>query len=184
MVWYGKPFLESSIGRVIRRICIERVSIEVDPSKNPKPSRDVEKNVDVLVQWCQELWESIYRSRSECPPEMRRLFEHIRKLVEKRCRAMGTLGDDGSQNDLPWQAVSAFVFLRFIVPAILHPHLFALVPGKLLFHPLSPSTALVFPVILGLPEAPVQRSLTLIAKVLQSSANLNSVRHSPTDTPR
>lgn len=67
---------------------------------------------------------------------------------------MKTLGDDGSQNDLPWQAVSAFIFLRFIVPAILHPHLFALVPG--------------------LPEAPVQRSLTLIAKVLQSSANLNS----------
>lgn len=154
MAWYGKPFLESSIGRVIRRICIEQVSIEVDPFKNPKPNRDVERNVDVLVQWCQELWESIYRSRSECPPEMRRLFEHIRKLVEKRCRAIKTQGDDGSQNDLPWQAVSAFIFLRFIVPGILHPHLFALVPG--------------------LPEAPVQRSLTLIAKVLQSSANLNS----------
>jgi len=62
---------------------------------------------------------------------MRRLFEHIRRLVEKRCRAMKTFPDDGCQSDIPWQAVSAFIFLRFIVPAILHPHLFGLVPGKL-----------------------------------------------------
>ena len=133
MAWYGKPFLESSVGSVIRRICVERVTIEVDPSRTPRPDRDVEKNVEVLIQWCQELWESIYRSRSECPPEMRTLFEHIRKLVERKCRAMKALGDDGSLNDFPWQAVSAFVFLRFIVPAILHPHLFGLVPGKSLF---------------------------------------------------
>ena len=134
MTWYGKPFLESSIGSVIRRICIERVAIEVDPSKTSKPTQDLDKNVDTLVNWCQEMWDSIYRVRSECPPEMRRLFEHLRKLVEKRCRATKTLSDDGSQRDLPWQAVSAFIFLRFIVPAILHPHLFGLVPGKLFFH--------------------------------------------------
>jgi len=44
--------------------------------------------------------------------------------------------------------------LRFIVPAVLHPHLFGLSPG--------------------LPPPPVQRSLTLIAKVIQSLANLNA----------
>ena len=134
MGWYGKPFLESSVGSVIRRICIERVSIEVDPSKTPKPTRDLERNADTLVSWCQELWNSIYRARSECPPEMRRLFEHIRKLVEKRCRATKTFADDGGQGDLPWQAVSVFIFLRFIVPAILHPHSFGLVPGQSHFH--------------------------------------------------
>jgi len=53
-----------------------------------------------------------------------------------------------------WQSVSAFCFLRFIVPAILHPHLFGLCPG--------------------LPSPPVQRTLTLIAKVMQSLANLNT----------
>jgi len=134
MAWYGKPFLESSVGCVIRRICIERVSIEVDPSKTSKPTRDLEKNIDTLVYWCRELWDSIYRARSECPAEMRRLFEHIRRLVERRCRMAKTFVDDGSQNDLPWQAVSAFIFLRFIVPAILHPHMFGLMPGKSFFH--------------------------------------------------
>ena len=131
MTWYGKSFLESSVGGVIRRIAVGRVSIEVDPSKTSKPIRDLEKNVDSLVQWCQELWDSIYRVRSECPPEMRSLFEHIRKLVEKRRRATGMVPDDGSHSDFPCRAVSAFIFLRFIVPAILHPHLFGLVPGEL-----------------------------------------------------
>ena len=131
MAWYGKSFLESSVGDVIRRISLERVSIEVDPTKTYQPTWDLDKNVDALVYWCQELWKSIYRVRSECPPEMRKLFEHIRKLVEKKCRSAKTVPDDGSQADCPWQAVSAFIFLRFIVPAILHPHLFGLVPGKL-----------------------------------------------------
>jgi len=148
MAWYGKSFLESSVGSVIRRICIEHVSIEVDPSKTPKPNRDPEKNVDTLVHWCRQMWDSIYKVKSECPPEMRRLFEHIRKQVEKECLATKTLADDGSQKDLPWQAVSAFIFLRFIVPAILHPHLFGLVPGKLFFHPSSPTMALMIPVVL------------------------------------
>ncbi len=58
--------------------------------------------------------------------EMRRLFETIRKLVERRYNA-----DNAPENrDLQWQSVSAFCFLRFIVPAILHPHLFGLCPGE------------------------------------------------------
>jgi hypothetical protein len=58
---------------------------------------------------------------------MRRLFEHIRKLVEVRYRI-----EDTDQNQLPLQSVSAFCFLRFIVPAILNPHLFGLCPGTAL----------------------------------------------------
>ncbi|KAG8806367.1 hypothetical protein FRC18_006120 [Serendipita sp. 400] len=54
---------------------------------------------------------------------------------------------------LPWQAISSFVFLRFLVPAILNPHLFGLCPG--------------------MPPKGVVRSLTLLAKCTQSLANLN-----------
>ncbi|KAF8216242.1 Rho GTPase activation protein [Mycena galopus ATCC 62051] len=135
MNWYGKAFLEASIGSVLRRLCAEKVGIE--------------KNLDLLIYWCQEFWNQIYSVRTECPPEMRRLFETVRKLVEKHYRMNAT----PESRELPWQSVSAFCFLRFIVPAILHPHLFGLCPG--------------------MPSVPVQRSLTLIAKVIQSLANLN-----------
>ncbi|KAF5370234.1 hypothetical protein D9615_010078 [Tricholomella constricta] len=155
MAVYGKAFLEASIGGVLRRLCAERVSIEVDPLRSGKSTKDLERNVDLLIYWCQEFWNQIYSVRAECPQEMRRLFETIRTLVEKRYRPE-SLSQELSR-ELPWQSVSAFCFLRFIVPAILHPHLFGLCPG--------------------LPSAPIQRSLTLIAKVIQSLANLNSNVH-------
>ncbi|GBE77946.1 Rho GTPase activation protein [Sparassis crispa] len=149
MSWYGASFLEASIGPAVRRICGEKITIEVDPARGGKGMRGVEKSVDVLVYWCQEFWAGIYDARRQCPHELRRLFEHIRRLVEKRYRVA-----DDKNRDLPWQSVSAFCFLRFMVPAILHPHLFGLWPG--------------------LPEAKVQRSLTLVAKVIQNLANLNA----------
>ncbi|KAI0308203.1 Rho GTPase activation protein [Multifurca ochricompacta] len=151
MGWYGKNFLEASVGFTIRRLCFENVSIEVDPLRNAKGPKDVERNVDLLVYWCREIWEQIYSTKHQCPHEMRKSFEYIRQLVEKRYPS----GPDADTNsDLPRQSVSAFCFLRFIVPAILHPHLFGLCSG--------------------LPDMPVQRSLTLIAKVIQSLANLNA----------
>ncbi|KAF9459914.1 Rho GTPase activation protein [Collybia nuda] len=152
MAWYGKAFLEASIGSVLRRLCAEKVAIEVDPLRSGKSTRDLERNVDQLIYWCQQFWNQIYSVRTECPQEMRRLFETIRTLVEQRYKPEHPAQEQN--RDLPRQSVSAFCFLRFIVPAILHPHLFGLCPG--------------------LPSVPVQRSLTLIAKVIQSLANLNA----------
>jgi hypothetical protein len=96
---------------------------------------------------------------------MRRLFGIIRKLVEERAEAWDT-------PDLPWQSVSAFCFLRFLVPAILHPHLFKLCPGSAL--PLTLICSLIH-IVEGHPPPPVSRSLTLIAKVIMSMASLNTV---------
>ncbi|TFK77098.1 Rho GTPase activation protein [Pluteus cervinus] len=152
MAWYGKAFLEASVGSVLRRLCAEKVGIEVDPMRNTKGPKDVERNVEQLLYWCREFWAQIDSAKSQCPQEMRRLFETTRKLVETRYRSQDD--PNGASKDLPHQSVSAFCFLRFIVPAILHPHLFGLCPG--------------------LPSTPVQRSLTLIAKVIQSLANLNA----------
>jgi hypothetical protein len=99
---------------------------------------------------------------------MRRLFETVRKLVEKHYRIKDSSPES---RELPWQSVSAFCFLRFIVPAILHPHLFGLCPGTSTAPYLTPFRSQLS----GMPSVPVQRSLTLIAKVIQSLANLNAV---------
>lgn len=151
MAFYGKAFLESSIGSTIRRICSEKVAIEVDPVRSGKGAKEVERGVDQLIHWSQEVWNQIYAVRNQCPHELRRLFEHVRKLVEKHYHTKDS--QDPHNRELPRQSVSAFCFLRFIVPGILNPHLFGLYPG--------------------LPSARIQRSLTLIAKVIQSLANLN-----------
>jgi hypothetical protein len=67
MGWYGKSFLEASVGATIRRLCLDNVSIEVDPLRNAKGPKDVERNVDLLVYWCREIWEQIYAVRQQCP---------------------------------------------------------------------------------------------------------------------
>ncbi|KAI0073136.1 Rho GTPase activation protein [Panus rudis PR-1116 ss-1] len=150
MALYGASFLEASVGTVIRRLCADKVSIEIDPVRSGRSQRSIGRNVDELVHWCQEFWTSIYDARTQCPMEMRKLFTHIRMLIESRYRPK----DDERYRELPWQGVSSFLFLRFLVPAVLNPHLFGILPG--------------------LPEEPIARSLKLIAKVLQNLANMNT----------
>ena len=67
MTWYGMSFLEASIGPVLRRLCSDEVVIEVDPTRTTRGPKDVEKNVEQLVYWCQEFWNQIYSVRTECP---------------------------------------------------------------------------------------------------------------------
>ena len=61
-------FLEASVGPSIRRLCSEKVAIEVDPVRIGKGGRAIERNVELLVAWCQEFWERIYDARRQCPP--------------------------------------------------------------------------------------------------------------------
>ena len=147
MNWFGKPFLEASIGNVLRELCAEKISIEVDPMRSGKGTKDAERNVEHLIHWCKKFWDQIYKVRVTCPKfvcqfhvsrfinklssELRIMFKTIRKLVEQRYRS--ELAFTEYHDKLRWQSVSAFCFLRFIVPAILHPHLFGLCPGASLW---------------------------------------------------
>lgn len=78
--------------------------------------------------------------------DLRQIFGHIQKIVVDK------YGDD--HKNTRWTSVSAFIFLRFFVPAVLNPKLFGLVPSP--------------------PDPKSQRSLTLIAKTLQGLANFSS----------
>ena len=81
MRFYGRSFLGASIGSVIRRLCNERVEIELDPVSVAMLKRDQGRSrasgrtdrddiVDAtktLGYWCNEFWSQIYNVRTECP---------------------------------------------------------------------------------------------------------------------
>ena len=77
MRFYGRSFLDASVGPVIRRLCNERIEIKLDPSSHamsldqerPRSSgRDIAVDATkTLGYWCNEIWSQIYYARTECP---------------------------------------------------------------------------------------------------------------------
>ncbi|KAK4702288.1 hypothetical protein P7C70_g3933, partial [Phenoliferia sp. Uapishka_3] len=144
----GAEYLELSIGETVRKICADKVEIEIDPSrmKSGVKEKDIQNNVNHLREWTTEVWNRMYSAREKCPNEVRMIFAHIQRIV------FAKYGEEHYK--MRSTSVSAFIFLRFFVPAVLNPKLFSLVP-----HP---------------PDSKAQRSLTLIAKTLQGLANFST----------
>lgn len=65
----GQEYLESSIGRVIRQLCLDKVEVEIDPSKMKTGARakELQTNARELNEWTMRLWNAIYDSRQDCP---------------------------------------------------------------------------------------------------------------------
>ncbi|GAA6054276.1 hypothetical protein JCM3770_005155 [Rhodotorula araucariae] len=147
----GAEYLDASVGETIRRICAEKVEIEIDPIKLKPGTRDKElqANVTLLHEWTLTLWNSIYAAREKCPHDLRQIFGHIQRVVVDK---YGQAEDQKSNTR--WTCVSAFIFLRFFVPAVLNPRIFFIVSGP--------------------PDPKSQRTLTLVAKTLQGLANFSS----------
>ncbi|GAA5828917.1 hypothetical protein JCM11251_005917 [Rhodosporidiobolus azoricus] len=146
----GAEYLDASIGEPIRRICAERVEIEIDPMKM-KPGykeKELQANIHLLQEWALTVWNSIYDAREKCPHDLRQIFGHIQRIVVEKYG----LGEE--QKNTRWTCVSAFIFLRFFVPAVLNPKLFFIVSAA--------------------PDPRSQRTLTLVAKTLQGLANFSS----------
>ncbi|GAA5833590.1 hypothetical protein JCM9279_001570 [Rhodotorula babjevae] len=146
----GAEYLDASIGEVIRRIVAEKVEIEIDPMKLRPGTKDKElqANVHLLREWALTLFNAIYDARERCPHDLRQIFAHIQGAVVDK------YGEGDDQKNTRWTCVSAFIFLRFFVPAVLNPKLFFIVPGP--------------------PDPKSQRTLTLVAKTLQGLANFSS----------
>lgn len=62
MGWYGKTWLEQSLGNTVRRLCMENVGLETDPARG-----GTSKDVATLLRWCTLIWKEIYEARYECP---------------------------------------------------------------------------------------------------------------------
>lgn len=117
----GKEYLEDTIGERIREIDESDPECEVDPARVPR-TEDLDRNWRNLISLTTGVWKSIAMSVGRCPPELRRIFRHVRACAEDR------YGD--FLRSVTYSSVSGFLFLRFFCPAILNPKLFGLLKGK------------------------------------------------------
>ncbi|KAJ5544782.1 Ras GTPase-activating protein [Penicillium sp. DV-2018c] len=141
----GKQYLEETIAERLRDIDESDPECEVDPSRVSR-HEDLERNWRNLTALTTSVWKSIAGSASRCPPELRRIFRHVRACADDR------YGD--FLRSVTYSSVSGFLFLRFFCPAILNPKLFGLLKDH--------------------PRPRAQRTLTLIAKALQGLANMTT----------
>eukprot|EP00026_Physarum_polycephalum_P003107 Phypoly_transcript_03116.p1 GENE.Phypoly_transcript_03116~~Phypoly_transcript_03116.p1 ORF type:complete len:809 (+),score=167.07 Phypoly_transcript_03116:160-2427(+) len=137
----GMPYLSFMLKGLIKKLYASSRSCEVDPSKLDK-SEDLKQNWKNLLYWVNLFTDSIFDSLHKCPLSFRQIFNGIQQECNTKFPG----------NVARYTAISGFIFLRFICPAILAPKLFNLAPD----HP-------------GIKQT---RYLILIAKTLQNLANL------------
>jgi hypothetical protein len=117
----GKAYLEETIGDRLRDVEESDPDCEVDPIRVQRAD-DLDRNWRNLISLTSLFWKAIASSASRCPPELRRIFRHVRACAEDR------YGD--FLRSVTYSSVSGFLFLRFFCPAILNPKLFGLMKGR------------------------------------------------------
>lgn len=126
---------------------------ELDPSKLDKTD-DAKKNWKALSKMLDSLLERIFNSAEHCPPGMVSIFTHLQKEVEAKF----------ADTNVRYTGVSSFLFLRLIVPAILGPKLFDIVPDH--------------------PPPKVAANLTALGRIVQRIANMSPMDISAKDVLR
>lgn len=140
----GKEYLEEALRHKVFEINDLNPDCEVDPSK--LNGGDLDQHWTQLLRITTEIWQCIAQTANRIPPELRHILKYIRGVAEDRFGEF--------KRSATYTAVSGFLFLRFICPAILSPKLCGL--------------------LRDFPRAKAQRTLTLVAKTLQKLSNLGT----------
>lgn len=140
----GKEYLEEALRDKVFEINELNPDCEVDPSKIN--GADLDQHWTQLVRITSQIWQCIAQTANRIPPELRHVLKYIRGVAEDRFGEF--------KRSATYTAVSGFLFLRFICPAILAPKLCGL--------------------LRDFPRAKAQRTLTLVAKTLQKLSNLGT----------
>lgn len=178
----GQEYLEKVFGDFLTKIALEKKSCEIDPSyvsysqkhngseggqdgddddgvvsdsdddeydsdkerqRNERIKQIVDQNYQNLLGYVEEIWHKIYITSNDLPDQIKLQLKNFRTKVELVC--------DPEDKVTSLNCLSAFIFLRFFCPAILNPKLFFL--SKTHY------------------SGSIQRTLTLVAKVLLNLAN-------------
>ncbi|CAI8015268.1 RasGAP-activating-like protein 1 [Geodia barretti] len=144
------PYLHATIAPVIDAIYTEKKLCELDTeqlrqSNKSSAGKVVESSVALLGEYTKLMMDSVFSSVDQCPGLLRMALRQLWARVAERFTG-------AEHANVPYLAVSGFLFLRFFVPAVLSPKLFALREEH--------------------PDQRTERTLKLLAKVMQNASNL------------
>eukprot|EP00051_Salpingoeca_urceolata_P010950 m.134514 g.134514 ORF g.134514 m.134514 type:complete len:963 (+) comp16915_c7_seq2:139-3027(+) len=138
----GNSFLHASLARTLEYI-LNSPPIEIDRTRASLSDAQLQHNTQELVLVCQGLLDMVTQNWLLCPLSLRQVVYTICQTIEAKYPGHGK------------GAVGAFVFLRFLCPAILSPHRNGLVDQQ--------------------PPPEHQRSLLLATKLVQSLVNSSGI---------
>ncbi|XP_046840472.1 ras GTPase-activating protein 4-like isoform X2 [Xenia sp. Carnegie-2017] len=153
----GLPYLLETLKPIIDKIYKEKRYCEIDPNKIDRTMmrrRSIfqiddaavrQRSVTYLKLNLMAILNAILHSKDNCPYIMKQVFRNLYHNAAQRFTE--------NEENGKYVAISSFLFLRFFVPAILNPKLFGVAENH--------------------PDKVVSRTLTLLAKVLQSIGNFN-----------
>jgi len=138
-------YLRSTLQSVVNEIITSEVDLEVDPVKvtTALDAEELAKRRANLRTAVKQVWSRVAKSYSYFPPRLQRCFSKIRQFLEHV----------GKPDEVSDNLISSCIFLRYLCPAVLSPSLFNLTDEY--------------------PGERANRSLTLVAKALQSLANFS-----------
>ncbi|XP_059978563.1 ras GTPase-activating protein 4B isoform X4 [Lagenorhynchus albirostris] len=156
----GMRYLHGVLGPIIDRVFEEKKYVELDPSKvevkdvgcsglhRPQTEAEVlEQSAQTLRVHLGALLSSLSRSVRACPAVVRATFRQLFRRVRERFPS-------AQDENVPFIAVTSFLCLRFISPAIMAPKLFHLRERHA--------------------DARTSRTLLLLAKAVQNVGNMDT----------
>ncbi|ORY35484.1 Rho GTPase activation protein [Naematelia encephala] len=137
-------FLHASLGRTVKH-CFEE-TIELYSKTDSGSLLDLyPESIRAMSSLARDCWRDIYAAREAFPNLLRQAFSCMIQNVKE-------LHPERESRDIMYKAVSSFVFLRLIGPALIQPQLFGLSEG--------------------LPQSSVQKTLKTMAKILHVLSTL------------
>jgi hypothetical protein len=144
--YYGNRYLIGRFQSFIQQLDEEDLELEVDPHKvSPDQKVDTKKNMSILLKKTEELIKKILETPNELPYEIRESNAILAEAVSR------VFANENKGNAIVHTAVGGAIFLRFICPALVSPHLFGLLKDA--------------------PKRRTHRTLIIMTKILQNLAN-------------
>jgi len=165
---YGQVYLKQTLQDLTQKICEENKYLECSPDTIRKecegvnPDEKAKENMTEIIGYAEQYMNLIKNSIKYMPVDIRQITAHLREQVMKKYENHQSeqIVSDVQVVDISQPmdsarmgtiAASSLLFLRFITPCITAPHLFQLVQTT--------------------PEKNAQRTLMLVSKILQQTAN-------------